>query len=50
MPVGFNTRDFPEHGVQIVTPVHSSFNETVQKQFKNNPPDTSPCPWTVSFF
>lgn len=40
MPVRFNTRDFPEHGVQIVTPVHSSFNETVQKYFKNSPPDT----------
>jgi uncharacterized protein YpmS len=34
MPVRFNTRDFPEHGVLIVTPVDSSFNETVQKYFK----------------
>jgi len=40
MPVRFNTRDFPEQGVQILTPVHSSFNETVQKYFKNSPPDT----------
>lgn len=40
MPVRFNTRDFPEHGVLIVTPVHPSFNETVQKYFKNSPPDT----------
>jgi hypothetical protein len=40
MPVRFNTRDFPEHGVQIVTPVHSSFNDMVQKYFKNSPPDT----------
>lgn len=40
MPVRFNTRDFPEHGVLIVTPVHSSFAEMVQKYFKSNPPET----------
>lgn len=47
MPVRFNTRDFPEHGVQIVTPVDPSFDETVKKYFKNNPPPDTTQPFSV---
>lgn len=40
MPVRFNTRDFPEHGVLIITPVDPSFDDTAQKYFKDKPPET----------
>lgn len=38
--VRFNKRDFPEHGVHLVTPVDLSFDQTVSEYFKNKSPET----------
>ena len=40
MEVRFNKRDLPKHGVHIITPVDSSFDDTVLKHFKNKSPET----------
>jgi len=40
MQVQFNTRDLPEHGIHIVTPVDKSFDDLAAIHFKNRSPES----------
>src|SRR5438309_1718846 len=39
MNVRFNKRDFPEHGVHLVTPLDPSFDTDAQKHFNHKIPE-----------
>jgi len=39
MNVRYNKRDLPEHGIRIITPVDSAFDDLASKHFKKKTPD-----------